>query len=116
MEEQEVMLDNAFKTRVQSVLRTTDCGFLMPDGRVQVLLPETSQTGAKSLQGKVLALPLEVFDEEIRTAVNPKATCVMFYNSDATRMDYSMFSASLEEAFNRTTKGAALQPQKTQAA
>jgi PAS domain-containing protein len=103
--DQVAMLDNAFKTRVQAALRTTDCGFLMADGRVQVLLPETPQAGAKTLLGRITTMPQDIFDEEIRTAVNPRVRGGMFFYNGASRMEYGIFSAALEEAFLKGREG-----------
>ena len=116
--EQEDMWGNAFRSRVQAALRTTDCGFLMSDGRMQVLLPETPQTGAKTLLSRIIVMPQEVFDEEIRTAVNPKVAGGMFFYNGTTRMEYGIFSAALEEAVAKNKKGPPVIPaqQNTQAA
>jgi len=110
------MLSNAFKSRVQAVLRTTDCGFMMSDGRMQILLPETPQTGAKTLLSRMIVLPQDVFDEEIRTAVNPKVTGGMFFYNGTTRMEYGIFSAALEEAMAKNKKGAVIQAPNNRAA
>jgi PAS domain-containing protein len=101
------MLRNAFNLRVQSTLRTTDCGFLMSDGRVQILLPETPQAGAKTLLSRLITLPQDVFDDEIRGAVNPKVKSGMFFYNGASRMEYGIFSASLEESFIKSKEGTA---------
>jgi hypothetical protein len=103
--EQAVMLDNAFKTRIQSALRTTDCGFLMHDGRVQILLPETPQTGAKTLLGRIITLPQDLFDEAVRTAVNPRVRGALYFYNGASRMEYGIFSAAMEEAFIKSREG-----------
>jgi PAS domain-containing protein len=100
--EQTAMLDNAFKTRIQKALRTTDCGFLTSEGRIQILLPETPQAGAKTLLARIVTLPQDVFDEDIRNAVNPKVKGGMFFYNGASRMEYGIFSAALEEAFIRS--------------
>ncbi|MDR1917235.1 MAG: PAS domain-containing protein [Synergistaceae bacterium] len=104
--QQSDMLRNAFNMRVQSTLRTTDCGFLMNDGRIQILLPETPQAGAKTLMSRLTTLPQDVFDDEIRGAVNPKVRSGMFFYNGATRMEYGIFFASLEEAFLKSKEGA----------
>ena len=114
--EQEVMLDNAFKLRVQAALRTTDCGFLMADGRLQVLLPETPQSGAKTLLSRILTMPQDIFDEDIRSAVNPKVIGGMFFYNGTSRMEYGIFSAALEESVTSTKKSAVVQAQNSQAA
>jgi PAS domain S-box-containing protein len=103
--EQEYMLDNAFKTKVQSALRTTDCGFLMADGRTQLLLPETPQAGTKTLLSRIITLPQDIFDEAIRTAINPRVKGGMFFYNGATRMEYGIFSAALEESFIKSREG-----------
>jgi len=103
--EQSAMLDNAFKSKVQAALRTTDCGFLMNDGRVQLLLPETPQAGAKTLLSRMITLPQDIFDEGIRTAVNPRVRGGMFFYNGASRMEYGIFSAALEESFIKSREG-----------
>jgi hypothetical protein len=100
--EQKIMLDNAFKSRVQSVLRTTDCGFLLQDGRIQLLLPETPQAGAKTLLNRIMMLPQDLFDDNIRTAVNPRVKGGMFFYNGASRMEYGIFSAAMEESYVKT--------------
>ena len=115
-EEQETMLDDAFKTRVHNALRTTDCGFLMSEGRVQVLLPETPQNGAKTLLSRIITMPQDIFDEEIRTAVNPRVQGGMFFYNGTTRMEYGIFSAALEESFTGSMKGTVPKTPKTEAA
>ncbi|MDR1578763.1 MAG: PAS domain-containing protein, partial [Synergistaceae bacterium] len=97
--EQEEILDGTFKSRVQAALRTTDCGFLTADGRIQILLPETPQAGAKTLLSRIITLPQDIYDEEIRTAVNPKVKGGLFFYNGASRMEYGIFSAALEESF-----------------
>jgi hypothetical protein len=104
--EQSAMLGNAFKSRTQSMLRATDCGFLMNDGRVQILLPETPQAGAKTLLSRITTMPQDVFDEEIRNAVNPRVRGGLFFYNGANRMEYGIFSAALEEAFLKSLDGA----------
>jgi PAS domain-containing protein len=106
-QQQSEMLRNAFNMKVQSTLRTTDCGFLTGDGRVQILLPETPQVGAKTLLSRLITLPQDVFDEEIRDAVNPKVRYGMFFYNGASRIEYGIFSALLEEAFIKSKEGAA---------
>jgi hypothetical protein len=114
--EQEAMLDHAFKTKVQSALRTTDCGFLMADGRTQLLLPETPQSGAKTLLSRVITLPQDIFDEAIRTAVNPTVKGGMFFYNGATRMEYGIFSAALEESFVKSKESPRVEAAGSQAA
>ncbi|MDR1132702.1 MAG: hypothetical protein LBL05_00985, partial [Synergistaceae bacterium] len=96
---QEEILDGTFKARVQSALRTTDCGFLTADGRVQILLPETPQAGAKTLLSRITTLPQDIYDEEIRTAVNPRVSGGLFFYNGTSRMEYGIFSAAIEESF-----------------
>ena len=115
--EQEEMLENAFKTRVQAALRVTDCGFLMPDGRMQILLPETPQGGAKTLLSRIITMPQDIFDEEIRSAVNPKVLGGLFFYNGTTRMEYGIFSAALEESVAKSKQSGTIQTaQATQAA
>ena len=114
--EQEAMLDNAFKSRVQAALRTTDCGFLMSDGRMQVLLPETPQGGAKTLLSRIITMPQDIFDEDIRSAVNPKVIGGLFFYNGTSRMEYGIFSAALEESATAGKKSAVVQAQNSQAA
>jgi PAS domain-containing protein len=104
--DQVAMLDSAFKTKVQDALRTTDCGFLMADGRVQILLPETPQAGAKTLLSRIVTLPQDVFDEAIRAAVHPKVRGGSFFYNGASRMEYGVFSAALEESFSSSKNNA----------
>jgi PAS domain-containing protein len=104
--EQKIMLDNAFKSRVQSVLRTTDCGFLMSDGRIQLLLPETPQAGAKTLLSRIIVLPQDLFDENIRTAIHPRVRGGLFFYNGASRMEYGIFSAALEESYVKSKDNA----------
>lgn len=102
-DEQKAMLNNAFATKVKSALRAMDCGFFMEDRfRIQLLLPETPQAGAKTLMSRLLLLPQDVFEEEIRAAVNPKVKAGMFFYNGATKMEYGIFSATLEEAFTKS--------------
>jgi PAS domain-containing protein len=108
--QQSEMLSNAFKIRVQAALRTTDCGFLMRDGRIQILLPETPQAGAKTLLSRLITLPQDVFDEDIRGAVNPKVKSGMFSYNGTNRMEYGIFSAALEESFLKSKEGVADSP------
>jgi PAS domain-containing protein len=114
--EQETMLDNAFKTKVQSALRTTDCGFLMADGRTQLLLPETPQAGAKTLLSRIITLPQDIFDEAIRTAVNPRVKGGMFFYNGASRMEYGIFAAALEESFIKSRESSGEHASNNQAA
>jgi hypothetical protein len=114
--EQVEILDGTFKSRVQAALRITDCGFLTADGRVQILLPETPQAGAKTLLSRIITLPQDIYDEEIRTAVNPRVKGGLFFYNGASRMEYGIFSAALEEAFVKSRdSGESAQP-KNQAA
>jgi PAS domain-containing protein len=114
--EQETMLSNAFRSRIQEALRTTDCGFLMGDGRIQLILPETPQAGAKILLSRVITMPQDLFDEEIRTALNPRVKGGMFFYNGASRMEYGIFSAALEEAFIKSKVGQDVQATTNQAA
>ena len=114
--EQADMLDNTFKSRVQAALRTTDCGFLTADGRLQILLPETPQAGAKTLLSRIITLPQDIFDEEIRAAVSPRVKGGLFFYNGASRMEYGIFSAALEESFVKGREGGESAPLKTQAA
>ncbi|MDR3166172.1 MAG: PAS domain-containing protein [Synergistaceae bacterium] len=115
-QEQENMLDSTFKSNVQTALRNTDCGFLTVDGRVQVLLPETPQAGAKTLLSRILTMPQDIFDEDIRMAVNPRVSGGLFFYNGASRMEYGIFSAALEEAFVKNRDGNETTAQKNQAA
>jgi hypothetical protein len=114
--EQEEILDSTFKSRVQAALRTTDCGFLTADGRVQILLPETPQAGAKTLLSRISTMPQDIYDEEIRTAVNPRMRGGLFFYNGASRMEYGIFSAALEESFVKSRDGGESAPPKNQAA
>jgi hypothetical protein len=106
-EQQQKMLKNAFAMRVKAALRTMDLGFLTGDYRIQILLPETPQTGAKTLVSRMLTLPRDVFDDEIRSALNPKVKAGMYTYGGTTRMEYAAFCATLEQAFASAKEGAA---------
>lgn len=101
-EQQKEMLFNAFGQKVKDSLRSMDCGFLMPKRRMQILLPETPQAGAKTLMGRLVLVPQEAFDESIREAVHPKVKAGLYFFNGNPPMDYGMFSASLEDAFAKT--------------
>ena len=114
--EQEGLLDDTFKSRVQEALRATDCGFLTADGRLQILLPETPQAGAKTLLSRITTMPQDIFDEEVRTAINPRVKGGLFFYNGASRMEYGIFSAALEEAFAKSRDGGESARLKNQAA
>jgi hypothetical protein len=114
--EQEEILGDTFKSRVQAALRTTDCGFLTTDGRIQILLPETPQAGAKTLLSRITTMPQDIYDEDIRTAVNPRVKGGLFFYNGASRMEYGIFSAALEESFVKSRDGGESAPPKNQAA
>lgn len=99
--EQKDMLIVAFLQKVKEILRDTDCGFLTDDrDTVLLLLPETQQQGAKSLITRLQTLPQDVFEEDIRSAVGPRVTAAMHYNSGANSgVDFDSFMVSLEQAF-----------------
>jgi hypothetical protein len=101
------MLKDAFAMRVKATLRTMDLGFLMEYDRMQILLPETPQAGAKTLVGRLMTLPRDVFDDEIREAVNPKVKAGVYTYGGTTRMEYAVFCATLEQAFAASREGAA---------
>lgn len=101
------MIKAAFAQKVKEVLRETDCGFWM-DGRSQILLmlPETQQAAAKSLISRLLLLPQDVFDDDIRSVVDPKVTAGMFFcNGSGSAIDYGVFMASIEQAFANARDG-----------
>jgi PAS domain-containing protein len=104
---QKKMLKDAFATRVKGTLRTMDLGFLMEDERIQILLPETPQAGAKTLVGRLMTLPHDVFDDEIREAVNPKLKAGVYTYAGTSRMEYAVFCATLEQAFATSKEGVA---------
>jgi hypothetical protein len=114
--EQAEILDVTFKSRVQAALRITDCGFLTSDGRIQILLPETPQAGAKTLLSRIVTMPQDIYDEEIRTAVNPRVKGGLFFYNGASRMEYGIFSAALEESFVKSRDSGEQTPPKNQAA
>ena len=106
-EEQFTMLRKAFAVKVKEVLRTTDCGFWMDDHKqIQLLLPETPQAGAKTLLSRLLLLPQDVFDEDIRAAVNPKVRAGIYFYNGTSKQEYNSFSATLEHAFADAKDGA----------
>jgi PAS domain-containing protein len=105
-EKQFEMLRNAFAVKVKSILRTTDCGFLTDDQKqIQLLLPETSQVGAKTLMNRLLLLPKDIFDEYIRLTVEPKVKAGMYFYNGASNLEYGVFSATLEQAFANAKEG-----------
>lgn len=99
--EQEEMLFHAYASKVKAALRITDCGFRLKERRIHILLPETPLAGAATLAGRLAALPREVFDDDIRNAVRPKVFTGQFFYNGTTKMEYGIFSATLEEAFNK---------------
>ena len=105
-DKQEKMLRDAFAARVKTTLRTMDLGFVMPDNRIQVLLPETPQAGVRTLVGRLMTLPRDIFDDEIREAVNPKVRAGVYTYSGTTRIEYAIFCATLEQAFASSKEGA----------
>jgi hypothetical protein len=99
-EQQFDMMRRAFAAKVKGVLRITDCGFWMDDQRqIQLLLPETPQAGAKTLMSRLLLLPQDVFDEDIRLTVNPKVKAGMYFYNGVSKIEYGVFTATLEQAF-----------------
>jgi PAS domain-containing protein len=108
-DEERHMLFAAFASRVKQALRIPDCGFLLAGERIQLLLPETPQAGAKTLLGRLITLPQDVFDDSIREAAHPKVKAGIFFYNGTTKMEYNIFSAALEEDFikSRDSSGAA---------
>jgi PAS domain-containing protein len=106
--EQRHMLFIAFASRVKQALRIPDCGFLLPDNRIQLILPETPLAGGKTLMSRLITLPQDVFDDDIREAVHPKVKAGIFFYNGTTKMEYGIFSAALEEDFikSRESSGA----------
>jgi PAS domain-containing protein len=98
-EQQKHMMSVAFGTRVRHALRIPDCGFLLPDSRIQLILPETPLAGAKTLLSRLVTLPQDIFDDAIREAVRPKVKAGVFFYNGTTKMEYGIFSAALEEDF-----------------
>ncbi len=98
------MLFGAFAQKVKASLRSMDCGFLMSKGRIQILLPETPQAGAKTLLSRLMLIPQDVFDEDIRNAIRPQVKGGLFFFNGTPPMDYNIFSASLEESFAKMMK------------
>lgn len=107
-DDQKTMLENAFAAKVAASLRTMDSGFLMADKRIQLLLPETPQAGAKTMLTRLLMLPQDVFDEDIREAVSPKVRSGLTFYNGTTRMDYALFSATLEQELIKSRESAAV--------
>lgn len=97
-EQQQKMLFTAFAVKVKEILRSMDSAFLMEGRRIQILLPETPGGGAKVLLSRIMTLLEQVFDEDVRRAVNPKVKAGTFFYNGASRMEYGIFSATLEEA------------------
>ncbi|MDR1516027.1 MAG: PAS domain-containing protein [Synergistaceae bacterium] len=100
-DKQKYMMFVAFATRVRQALRTTDCGFLLPDNRIQLILPETPVVGAKTLLSRLTTLPQDVFDDAVREAIHPKVKSGLFFYNGTTKMEYGIFSAAIEEDFLR---------------
>lgn len=104
--EQKAMLNKAFASKVRASLRAMDCGFWMDDQRrIQLLLPETPHAGAKTLVTRLMLLPQDVFEEDIRIALNPKVKAGMFFYNGTTKMEYGVFSATMEQAFAASKEG-----------
>jgi hypothetical protein len=103
-DEQRRMLFVAFASKVKQALRIPDCGFLLPDKRIQILLPETPLAGAKTLLSRLVTLPQDIFDDAIRSAVNPRVKASVFFYNGTTKMEYNIFSAALEEEFIKSTE------------
>ena len=100
------LLFNAFATRVKEALRSVDAGFLMKNQRILILLPETAQSGAKTFMGRILTIPQDVFDDDIRDHVHPTANGGIFFYNGTPPMEYEVFMGSLEEALaNNTAEG-----------
>jgi PAS domain-containing protein len=104
-EQQKHMMFVAFGTRIRHALRIPDCGFLLPDNRIQLILPETPIGGAKTLLSRLLTLPQDIFDDAIREAVHPKVKAGVFFYNGTTKMEYGIFSAALEEDFLKSKDG-----------
>jgi PAS domain-containing protein len=98
-DKQRYMMFVAFAARVCHALRTTDCGFLLPDKRIQLILPETPIAGAKTLLSRLTTLPQDVYDDEVRNAIHPKVKSGLFFYNGTTKMEYGIFSAAIEENF-----------------
>jgi hypothetical protein len=106
-DKQKHMMFVAFATRVRHVLRTTDYGFLLPDNRIQLILPETPVAGAKTLLSRITTLPQDVFDDAVRDAIHPKVKSGLFFYNGTTKMEYGIFSAALEEDFLKSKETSA---------
>ena len=97
-DQQKKMMFNALAVKVKEALRSMDCGFLIKDKlQIQVLLPETPQAGAKTLLGRMLTIPQDIFDEDIREHIHPTLRSSLFFFNGTPPMEYSIFSAALEE-------------------
>ena len=107
--QQRDMLFQAFSIKVKSLLRSMDCAFMLGDQRIQILLPETPGGGAKTLLSRLTTIPQTVFDEQIRDALNPKVKAGMYFYNGAQRMEYGIFSATLEEALMKAKEAAAVE-------
>lgn len=105
--EQVGMIRTAFAQKVKEVLRDTDIGSLMEDNRqIMLLLPETPQAAAKTLISHLQILPQEIFDDDIRSAVNPKVHTGLFsYGGGGSAVEYGVFMASLEQALAASKEG-----------
>lgn len=101
-EQHREMLFGAFAQKVKGSLRSMDGGFLMTSTskqRIQILLPETPQAGAKTLLSRLMLIPQDVFDEDVRDAVRPIVKGGLFFFNGNPPMDYNIFCAALEESF-----------------
>lgn len=103
------MLKVAFAQKVREVLRETDCGFLTENSdQILLLLPETQQQGAKSFISRLLLLPQDAFDEDLRMMLAPRVIAGMFYvGGSNAQIDYGAFTASLDQAFENAKANAA---------
>lgn len=104
--QQKDMLFNAFGIKVKSLLRSMDCAFLLGDHRIQILLPETPGGGAKTLLSRLVTIPQTVFDDQIRSVLNPCVKAGMYFFNGTNRMEYGIFSATLEEALIKSKESA----------
>jgi hypothetical protein len=54
---------------------------------------------------RLITLPQDAFDEGIRTALNPKVNAGTTFYNGASKMEYSLFSAALEESLQKNSDG-----------
>lgn len=94
------MLFWAFARKVKDTLRSTDVAFLARDGRITILLPETNLSGAKTFMGRIVSIPEDLFDDDIRDLIHPRVKIgITFYNGTPP-VEYDDLLRVLSDAYN----------------